>query len=63
MEYQRAVRFVVMGVVGKVSKKNLIEWQGRRFHLEDCSIQSAVRQAIHKVRNGDIRQPSLKTKS
>lgn len=56
-EYKRAVRFEVKGTAGRVDKNDWVLFGTCGFHLEDVSIESPVRQAIHKVRNGEWREP------
>lgn len=57
MNYQRAVRFEFLGVQGSVDRQDWIRFGNHEFHLDDASIESPVRQAIHKVRNGEWSQP------
>ena len=56
MKYQRAVSFQYQGLRGYIDAKNRIIFGNNEFHLDDLSIESSVRQVIHKVRNGECRE-------
>lgn len=57
-KYQRSVRFEYHGLYGRANKNDQIVFCGSRFHLDDLDIQSGIRQVIHKIRNGERREPS-----
>lgn len=56
--YQRAVRFTCNGVSGHCDKRNWVLFGNCGFHLDDIATDSAVRRAIHKVRNNEWTEPS-----